>query len=416
MSPHAQHTAGAAVAGDLDPHAPADSLNVAAIFRAHGEAFRRAHTLSDEQRHAMWSIEHCRTRTLGGHRYQCATCATEVPLYNSCLSRFCPTCQGPAQYKWIAARQQRLLPTHYFHVVFTLPAPLRPLATRSPQLIFDILFAAAAHTLLDLGRDPALLGAEMGITLVLHTWTRELTFHPHVHGIVPGGGLDTAADRWVACDPRYLFNVKKILSPVFRGKFLEALIAAYQRGAFTDDHTLDDHTFRQLITRLQSQSWVVYAKPPFDGPPQIVNYLGRYTHRTGISNGRLVSISDDAVPFRTTHGNTCTLPPPEFIRRFLLHILPHGYTKIRHYGLLAAGNVNTKLVRARELLEKNHPPPSPPATTASDCHGAEAPGDGAPADPAKPKLRCPNCAGTLFILLGPLPPTRRRRNHPPPHT
>jgi hypothetical protein len=300
----------------------------------------------------------------------------------------------------MAQRQQRLLPTHYFHPVFTLPAELRPLAWRHKAVVFDLLFAAAAHTLIDLCRDPTHLGAEIGLSLVLHTWTRALTFHPHVHGILPGGGLDPAADRWVACDKEFLIHVD-VLSPVFRGKFLDGLKQAYAHGAFTADTTLDPTRFQTLLDRLYQRHWNVYVKPPFAGPPAIVKYLGRYTHRTGIANSRLVSVTHDAVTFRTKNGNTCTLPPHEFIRRFLLHVLPHGYTKIRHYGLLAAGNVHTKLARARELIEQNQPP-SPPAPPPSplpaDTAATEPQRDGTADDPAKPKLRCPNCQGTAFSL------------------
>ena len=367
----------------------------------------------------MWSIEHCRTQTLGGHLYQCQTCGSKVPLYNSCLSRFCPTCQGPAQYKWMAQRTQRLLPTHYFHPVFTLPAALRPLAWRHKAVVFDLLFAAAAHTLIDLCRDPTPLGAEIGVTLVLHTWTRELTFHPHVHGILPGGGLDTAADRWVACDQQFLIHVD-VLSPVFRGKFIDGLKQAYGRGAFATDTTVDPTSFRTLLDRLYQIHWHVYVKPPFAGPPAIVKYLGRYTHRTGITNSRLVAVTADAITFRTKHADTCTLPPHEFIRRFLLHVLPDGYTKIRHYGLLAAANVTTKLARARELIQQT-PPPSPPAPPPAplpaDTAATTEPHSAHPAhDPATPKLRCPNCQGTTFSLIATLLSERRRRTHPPPDT
>lgn len=406
----------------MHTHAPpgVPRWDIADIFRTHGEAFRRTHTLSDEQRKTLWSIAHCRTPTLGGHLYQCQTCGSEVPLYNSCLSRFCPTCQGPAQYKWMAQRMQRLLPTHYFHPVFTLPAELRPLAWRHKPVVFDLLFAAAAHTLIDLCRDPTHLGAEIGLSLVLHTWTRELTFHPHVHGILPGGGLDTTADRWVSCDKQFLIHVD-VLSPVFRGKFLDGLKQAYAHGAFTADTTLDPTRFQTLLDRLYSIHWNVYVKPPFAGPPDIVKYLGRYTHRTGITNSRLVAVTHDAVTFRTKHGNTCTLPLHEFIHRFLLHVLPDGYTKIRHYGLLAAANVTTKLVRARELIEQTHPPPSPPpspplAPLPSDTAATAPLSDGTTDDPAQPKLRCPNCQGTTFSLLGTLLPEGRRRKPPPPDT
>ncbi|HLC35484.1 MAG TPA: IS91 family transposase [Anaerolineales bacterium] len=406
------------------PGAP--RFDIAHIFRAHGDAFRRTNTLSDEQHRAMWSIEHCRTQTLGGHLYQCQTCASNVPLYNSCLSRFCPTCQGPAQYQWMAQRQQRLLPTHYFHPVFTLPAALRPLAWRYKAVVFDLLFAAAAHTLIDLCRDPTHLGAEIGLSLVLHTWTRELTFHPHVHGILPGGGLaratDPHQDRWVACDKKFLIHVD-VLSAVFRGKFLDGLKQAYAHGAFSAHTTLNHTRFQTLLDRLYQMHWNVYVKPPFAGPPAIVKYLGRYTHRTGIANSRLVSVTHDAVTFRTKNGNTCTLPPHEFIRRFLLHVLPDRYTKIRHYGLLAASNVNTKLVRARELIEQNQPPsppsapPSlPPQSDTAATATTEPHSDGTANDPAKPKLRCPNCQGTTFSRIATLPRERRRRTQPPPDT
>ena len=360
----------------------------------------------------MWSIEHCRTQTLGGHLYKCTACASELPLYNSCLSRYCPNCQGPAQHKWIAERQTRLLPTHYFHLGFTLPAQLRPLAWRYKKIVYNLLFAAAAATVLDLCRNPEHLGAEAGVPLVLHTWNRKLTYHPHVHGIVPGGGLDPAADRWVAFAPTFFIHVK-VISCVFRGKFLAALKAAYARGAFAADTQLDRPRFQKLLAPLYNLHWNVFAKPPFAGPPAIVNYLGRYTHRTGISNSRLVSVTDQSVPFRTKDGGTCTLPPHEFIRRFLLHVLPAHFVKIRHYGLLAPANVKTKLVRARELIEQNHPPPppdtAPPAAT-------DAPRDATADDLPTPTLRCPNCQGTTFSLIATLLPVRRRRNHPPPHT
>jgi hypothetical protein len=225
----------------------------------------------------------------------------------------------------------------------------------------------------------------------------------------------------VACDKEFLIHVD-VLAPVFRGKFLDSLRAAYARGAFTDDTHLDPQSFQTLVDRLYRRHWNVYVKPPFNGPPEIVKYLGRYTHRTGISNGRLVSVTPDAVTFRTKNGNTCTLPPHQFIRRFLLHILPDGYTKIRHYGLLAAGNVNTKLARARELIEQNQPPPPPPppasplpsntaATAATEVHSADTADD-----PATLKLRCPNCQGTTFSLIARLPAEPRRRTQPPPDT
>jgi hypothetical protein len=265
---------------------------------------------------------------LGSHRYRCQQCAAEVALHDSCLNRHCPSCQGPAQIRWVEQRQQRLLPTHYFHLVFTLPAALRRLARRCPRQIFNLLFAAAAHTLLALGRDPKRLGATIGFTLVLHTWTRELLFHPHVHGVVGGGGLDVQADRWVAGSQEYLFPVR-VLSRLFRGKFLAGLTELYDSGEL-DDAQLDPAAWRKLIRSLRKPQWVVYAKKPFAGPEQIVRYLGLYTHRVAISNARLLDVRDDCITFRTRGQGTCSLPPDEFIRRFLLHVLPDRFVKIRH--------------------------------------------------------------------------------------
>ena len=244
----------------------------------------------------------------------------------------------------------------------------------------------------------------------------------HVFGITKATPeVDPHQERWVACGKEFLIHVD-VLAAVFRGKFLEALQAAYARGVFTDDKQLAPKSFRTLVDRLYRRHWNVYVKPPFNGPPEIVKYLGRYTHRTGISNSRLVAVTDDAVTFRTKNNDTCTLPPHEFLRRFLLHILPDGYTKIRHYGLLAAGNVNTKLARARELIEQ-HQPPSPPSSPPAPLPSNTAPtaaiephSDGTVDDPAKPKLRCPNCQGTTFSHIAPLPPERRRRTQPPPDT
>lgn len=402
------------------PTAP-PRFDIADIFRAHGEAYRRSHTLSDQQRRAMWSIEHCRTQALGGHIYECTDCASEVPLYNSCLSRFCPTCQGPAQHRWIAQRQKRLLPTHYFHLGFTLPAQLRPLAWRHKRVVYDLLFAAAADTVIELCADPKHLGAEAGLSLVLHTWNRELKYHPHVHGIVPGGGLDSAGERWVAFNKTFFIHLK-VISALFRGKFLAALKHAYARGAFADDPSLDSDKFQKLLDPLYHLHWNVFAKPPFGGPPQIVEYLGRYTHRTGISNARLRSVTDDTVAFRTKNGNTCTVSVHEFIRRFLLHVLPTGYTKIRHYGLLAPGNVNSKLVQARALIEKAQPPaplsplPPPPPPRAASVESNEPSRSSFDQELARPKLRCPICKASTFRRITTLPPERRRRNQPPPHT
>jgi len=341
------------------PAAARPGLEVAEIFRAHGEAYRQRHTVDTDQRAAMRAIATCRTAALGGHVDVCDTCGHERPAYNSCRNRHCPKCQSLRQATWIEQRLARLLPTPYFHVVFTLPAALRPLAHRNRRRVFTLLFQAAAQTLLTLGRDPARLGAHLGITAVLHTWTRELQFHPHVHCIVTGGGLAVDGGPWVAARRRYLFPVQ-VLSRLFRGKFLAALTHAYRNDELEfggPTHALADAVaFQQFVDTLYRVEWVVYAKRPFGGPQQVFRYLGRYTHRVGISNQRLQRIDADGVRFATKGGRSITFPPHEFIRRFLLHVLPSGFVKIRHYGLLAAGNATTQLEHARALLQPSGSP------------------------------------------------------------
>jgi DNA-directed RNA polymerase subunit RPC12/RpoP len=399
-------------------HAPpgAPRLEIATIIRAHGGSFREKHRLPSEHDRVLGDLERCRTAALGGHLYRCQQCSAEVPLYNSCLNRHCPTCQGPAQFRWIAGRKKRLLQTDYFHVVFTLPAPLRPLVRRYRRLLFDLLFATAADTLLTFGRDPKRLGAEIGLTLVLHTWTRDLRFHPHLHAIVTGGGLDVDADRWVSTPQDYLFPVEA-LSAVFRGKFLHGLIDLFEAGAFNDSR-LDPKSFRILTRRLTRQPWVVYAKKPFAGPEQIVTYLGLYTHRVAISNTRLLSVSDASVTFRTRGEGSCTIPPDEFIRRFLLPLLPKQFVKIRHNRLLAPGNVNTRLRRATELLAEQGSPPSPSIhpTDAGNANDGEHNTHTTTDDLTRP--RCPHCGARTLMLLG-IRSTGYRRprgDSPPPDT
>ena len=404
----------------LAPAAP--PFEITAILRTHGPAFRTRHPLSPQQDRVLRDLERCRTAALGGHLYKCEQCAAETVLYNSCLNRHCPTCQGPAQFRWIEQRQKRLLPTAYFHLVFTLPAQLRALARACPEAIFDLLFAAAANTLLAFGADPQHLGAQIGFTLVLHTWTRALLFHPHAHGIVTGGGLSPDGQRWLSADPAYLFPVQA-LSPVFRGKFLEALIDLYNSGALQAAR-LDRRSFCQLTRTLRQQDWVVYAKPPFGGPEQILTYLGRYTHRVAISNSRLLSVTDDLITFRTRGAGTCCLPPDQFIRRFLLHVLPARFVKIRHYGLLAPANVNTRLVRAQQILANSNPTAPGADPTAATSPTADSPTAAATADNAAHHSaadrwpRCPHCGtGRLLRVASAGPPGyRRHRNDPPPFT
>jgi hypothetical protein len=311
-------------------------LEVAEIFRVYGEEYRRTHALSPEQ-----------LRVMGDH------CGHKVPSYNSCSDRHCPKCQALRQAKWIAQRKERLLPTHYFHLVFTLPAELRSLAMCNRKAVFDMLFHAAAETLLELGDDEKHLGGLLGITAVLHTWTRKLEFHPHVHCVVTGGGLDVDGDRWTSSKPDFLFPVR-VLSRLFRGKFLHALSRAHTRENLVFKGGCakleDPQQFAALKSKLYGKEWVVYAKPPFGGPEAVFEYLGRYTHRVAISNQRLISMDLTGITFFTKDGGTATLEPTEFIRRFLMHVLPGGYTKIRHFGLLSSCNVNTKLQRAKKLL------------------------------------------------------------------
>lgn len=334
------------------------SLKVGDIFRAHGEEYRRTHGLSSAQLRVMAHIEACRTEVLGGHVDTCTRCGHKVASYNSCGDRHCPECQSFSQAKWIDARKERILPTGYFHTVFTLPSELRSLAMCNHQVVYDILFKAAAETLLELGKDPKYLGGLLGLTAVLHTWTRELDFHPHAHFIVTAGGLAPDGETWVHSKPDFLFPVR-VLSKLFRGKFLHALGRAHHKGMleFAGGCTNlgKPGRFSALISKLYDMDWIVYSKKPFGGPGAVFKYLGRYTHRVAISNQRLISIDEQAVTFYTKGGNTKTLPPLEFIRRFLLHVLPKGFTKIRHFGLHAPANVNTRLEKAKELIIKAEP-------------------------------------------------------------
>jgi hypothetical protein len=344
-------------------------LEVAHLFRAHGEAYRHRHPLGDLERRVMHHIETCRTAVLGGHLDVCDACGHSAISYNSCRDRHCPKCQCLRQARWGAQRMERVLPTHHFHVVFTVPQELKPLALHNRVRFFELLFAAASRTLLELGRDPRRLGARLGVTAVLHTWTRTLSFHPHVHCIVTGGGLAPEGTGWVAAPGRgrYLFPVA-VMARLFRGKLLAALTRARQRGqlrfAGPCAHLADPVAFARLQDDLYRKPWVVYCKPPFGGAPQVFKYLGRYTHRVGISNQRLIALDDRGITFATNNGERITLPADEFIRRFLLHVLPAGFVKIRHYGLLAPAHVSGRLAQARHLLTPTSAPDSPPASAA----------------------------------------------------
>lgn len=324
-------------------------LEVADVFRRHIDDYRQLHALTEGQEHVVRALLACRTAALGGHLDRCTACGFERPAYNSCRNRHCPKCQALAQARWVDARLDRILPVHYFHLVFTLPSELHSLAYSNPSEIFALLFKSAAETLLTLAADPKWLGqkAQPGITAVLHTWTRDLRFHPHVHCIVTGGGLADDHGQWVTASRDFLFPVH-VMGKLFRGKFMAGLEQLLTGGKLHDDAT--GRAARRRRQRLYQTSWVVYAKRPLGGPEQVFRYLGRYTHRVAISNRRLVSMDDQAVVFRTRGDDTASISPTEFIGRFLLHILPSRFVKIRHFGLMASGNVSTKLQSARALL------------------------------------------------------------------
>lgn len=349
-------------------------FEVADVVRAHGEDYRRAHHPSAAQERVLKHIGECRTAALGGHLEECDSCRHQRISYNSCRDRHCPKCQNTARAEWITARLERLLPVSYFHVVFTIPDEINPVALRNKKIIFDILFAAASQALLTLARDEKHLGAQIGFTAVLHTWGQNLLFHPHLHCVVTGGGLSSDRTCWIAARENYLLSVK-VLGKLFRGKFLAALDGAYRDGklelAGSTAELSDPEAWRRFKDSLYKKDWVVYAKAPFGGPEHVFRYLGRYTHRIAISNHRIVDFADGKVAFTwKDYADGCkkklmTLAAAEFLRRFLLHVLPRGFVRIRHYGLCASSNVNGKLETARRLLEpdpESSPPPSPEST------------------------------------------------------
>jgi hypothetical protein len=374
-------------------------LEVADIFRAHGPAWRyqeRGH-FSLGQLKVMSAIERCRSAALGGHALRCSACAEPQIAYNSCRNRHCPKCQAGAAQRWLEARQADLLPVEYYHVVFTLPAPLSALAYTNKELMYGLLFDLAAETLRTIAADPKHLGARIGTTLVLHTWGSALTHHPHVHGIVPGGGLALDADRWVPCKPGFFLSVR-VLSRLFRRRFLEELSAAHGRGQlefFGEFAPLTDAAaFAQWLVPLRQIEWVVYAKRPFAGPEAVLAYLSRYTHRVAISNSRLLSLDERGVTFRwkdyraaaRTRHKTMTLTAPEFMRRFLLHVLPSGFHRLRHYGLLANQTRKKNIALARTLLRV------PALTEPAEC-------DTHNAKPCRsPTFVCRHCGAPMLII------------------
>lgn len=331
--------------------------SVADIFRRHGPAYARLHPLPAGQRKVLNAIRDCRTPALGGQLQMCDTCGEAVPVYHSCRDRHCPTCQAFAQGRWIAARMERVLPVSAFHVVFTLPSELRILARQNAAILYNILFAAAASTLETLARNQ--LGAELGITAVLHTWNRRMQLHPHLHCVVTAGGLSFDGESFVASDPKFLFPVH-VMSDVFRGKFLARLQRAWSSGQLCEDRLQDRRDWRRFRDSLYRRRWVVYAKRPFSGPQHVYAYLGRYTHRVAISSARIKSVSKGIVRFRTRGDETVELTTDHFIGRFLKHVLPRGFRKIRHYGLYAPGR--HAAVRRRRAAEHLRSPTAEPDT------------------------------------------------------
>ncbi len=348
----------------------APRLELADIVRAYGAAYEQTRVLSRAQRRALRAIAVYRTAALGGHRAVCDACGAERITYNSCRNRHCPKCQRVATERWLAARRRELLPIPYFHVVFTLPHELNPLAQSHPRLIYRLLFQSAASTLLRFGRDPRHLGGDVGVTAVLHTWGQTLTQHVHVHCLVPGGALAPDGTHWIAARPGFLFPVRA-LAKVFRGRYLAALQRAFDRGEIHLTGSLaalaEPAAFAAWLAALRQSAWVVYCKPPFAGPEHVLAYLGRYTHRVAIANERLVALTAGCVRFRWrnyAHGDrvkVMELAADEFLRRFLLHVVPDGFVRIRHFGLLANRRRAGSLAQCRALLASLPvSPPEPP--------------------------------------------------------
>ena len=385
------------------------ALEVADIFRAHGLAWRQSHVghLSLGQLKVMSAIERCRSVELGGHVLRCQACDHIQIAYNSCRNRHCPKCQASAAKRWLEARQVDLLPVDYYHVVFTLPAPISDIAYYNKAVVYTILFKAASETLRTIAADPKHLGARIGLTLVLHTWGSAMTHHPHVHGIVPGGGLSLDGQRWVACRPGFFLPVR-VLSRLFRRLFLEQLSAAYQAGKlkFFGEHQVLEKTtaFTDWLKPLRQVEWVVYAKRPFAGPEVVLAYLSRYTHRIAIANSRLISHDEGGVTFKwkdyrtkeSDRHKTMRLSSDEFIRRFLIHVLPSGFHRIRHYGLIANIGRKENLARARELLVSKKTEATTTDSVNEHCTDATL-GSGCD-EQLNATYVCPECGAPMLII------------------
>jgi putative transposase/transposase-like zinc-binding protein len=375
-------------------------LEVADIFRGHGPAWRQANAghVSLDQLKAMSAIESCRTAALGGHVARCEKCSHTQIAYNSCRNRHCPKCQGAAAKQWLAEREAELLPVPYYHVVFTLPSAIANIAYQNKAVIYNLLFKVSAETLITIAADPKHLGARIGVLSVLHTWGSALTHHPHVHMIVPGGGIALDGDKWVSCRPGFFLPVR-VLSRLFRRLFLEKLVAAHQAGElqFFGNHAALTNTkaFAAYLAPLRNRKWVVYCKRPFGGPEEVLRYLARYTHRVAISNRRLIACDDNGVTFKwkdyrldgPERYKVMTLDTHEFIRRFLMHVLPQGFHRIRYYGLLASTTRADNIARVRDLL-------AVPLIPIDAIKAANA----KPDEPKAPEHACPCCGGRMIII------------------
>ncbi len=379
------------------------TLEVADVFRAHGPDWRQQQSghLSLGQLKVMSAIERCRSAALGGHVLRCKACEQSQIAYNSCRNRHCPKCQASAAHRWLEARQADLLPVDYYHLVFTLPAPISDIAYQNKSVIYTILFKTAAETLLAIAGDPKHLGARIGLTLVLHTWGSAMTHHPHVHGIVPGGGLSLDGQHWVACRPGFFLPVR-VLSRLFRRRFLEQLMEAHRTGElrFFGKHQAlaETKAFTRWLRPIRHIEWVVYAKRPFAGPAAVLAYLARYTHRVAIANSRLLSMDEQGVTFKwkdyrrkeKNRHQSMTLTSHEFMRRFLLHVLPTGFHRIRHYGLVSNTGRKKYLAQARELLQCKELD----ASTDAETNRVET----TISDDASTTFVCPECGGPMIII------------------
>jgi hypothetical protein len=379
-----------------------EGLEVADVFRRFGPAFRDQHgaSLSGARRRAMLAIEHCRTAALGGHVERCGDCGHQRIAYNSCRNRNCPKCQGLARAQWLADRQAELLDVPYFHVVFTVPEAVATIAFQNQTAVYDILFRAASETLRTIAADPKHLGAEIGFLAVLHTWGQNLLHHPHLHCLVPGGGIAPDGRRWVSCRPGFFLPVR-VLSRMFRGLFLHYLEKAFANGELNffsaHRHLHEPAAFRRHLAPVRDTEWVVYAKRPFAGPAQVLDYVGRYTHRVAISNNRLVSMDEGKVRFRWRdyrNGNkqkTMSLQAGEFIRRFMIHVLPDGFHRIRYYGFLGNCHRARKLELCRELLRMAPAAPAEPPAVYRDRYEALT---------GSALHQCPHCHTGMMVVIG----------------